>query len=905
MAILAMQVMFGIIVMASANDIEQHKETVRKDYNYHVVLTNLPESGVAQFQNGTIATRIDNYDFIDTNVDGAFVYVTFIPDAAGDTTKNKTVEELFNEFKGKKFAGYVESSVKTELKNQGYKNVDFKIRYETSPLYNLDSDILDMRLSCLIKLLVLALVSIAVIILLFNIRVNHFKFMYGIYMSFGADTKKLFSTSFWEMMMIGVLTLLPAGGIAYGVDFYLYSTANADVDGYLEALPFALSPWLMAFSLLFIIPIFFVAVYVPIKATASKPPLQLLLAEDNSNLVVSPKISTQLIGRKFPKAYENLGLIRFRKYCATLVASSVLFASIFVWISFFRDIYDFDMNQDKAEFVVTARSETRQKEVWQLPANEEDADVTHKYDEVYIKLASGDGSKLTALADKYFTGDYEIVFNDQNLFTFIGLKDGGDNIIDGKFAEEYYNAVKPAYWNYETSSELNEFIKYYNQERFEIRKIKDPDTGITKTKVFKFERTVIEELVYEPLSNEEVDRLETIISSYGGVYKQCVTGAREAESYVAFKKDNVKWFTDYDNAVLEKDFANASGYRAGISIDYYATDEKRAITKYLTDPENGYIIEGDPEMIYDSDEKTRYVIISENAANSKVLDIAPGDEFIVSILDGELKKNTGQVVDQDKYLDRLMREGTSFKHMTFKVCAVIKNMPTSENLPIYFHYDDYKKITGNDVVFNQFHVYVNSSLPAERITDLHNELAEWAQNKANVEWQDAVAEAINNKTRQHLPIIQIIAIFALVLSPLFWFFSQIMFFGKREKEFEILRGMGATEKEVKRIFRKDGIVFSLIGMLSTVVMSVVGVYLIHIINLKIVSRFSVGAKQLYQFRWELFTTGYNGEPTLNIFWVSLAIAVVLTGICGYLSSMIPYIIDKRKAKKRISHEFGE
>ena len=443
-------------------------------------------------------------------------------------------------------------------------------------------------------------------------------------------------------------------------------------------------------------------------------------------------------------------------------------------------------------------------------------------------------------------------------------------------------------------------MAYLNPDRFEFVTSEDED-GNLSTRLYRLEQVTIEENVYEELSDEDIESLETIISNYGGVYKQCVTSAREAETYVAFHKKNVKWFTDYDNAVLDPEFVGKDSYRAGIAVEYYATDDQHTIVNYLLDKENGYIIEGDPEEIYEPGS----VIISENAANHKVLKIKPGDTITVAVLKGELKKSTGQIVEQDKYLDRLMREGKEFEYKEFKVCAVIKNMPTTENLPIYFHWDDYKAITGNDVVFNQFQVYINATSSSTDIGTLHSELADWAQNKAEVEWSDAVAEARNDKTRQHLPIIQIIAIFALVLSPLFWFFSQIMFFGKREKEFEILRGMGAIESEIKRIFRKDGIIFALIGMGATLVLSVIGSWFIHIINMNIVARFTTGARQLYKFHWELFYTGYNGEPTVNIFWIALAAAIILTGICGYLSSMIPYSIDKKKAKKRISHEFGE
>ena len=375
LAILAMQVMFGIIVMSSSNNIYQYEKKTTEDYDYHFALTNLSEADKKAFGS---SRRYDAVYEVDNS--GAFVEVYINrdnipegePQLSLDYYKNKFIEDHVN-----------------KVKYSAMKASDVNI--VDSPLFELEGKVFSMRVECAAKLFVLALVSVAVIILLFNIRLNHFKFTYGIYMSFGADTKRLFSTSFWEMMVIGLLTLIPAGAIATVTDWYFYVSGDY---------AYRFTPWLMAFALLFMIPVLIAAVLIPIKVTASKPPLQLLLAEDNSNLVSSPRISTQLLGKKFPGSYEGLGIWRFRRYVATLVASSVLFASIFVWITFFEDVYDFTNTQAKAEFTITANSE----------------EVTKEY---YIDNAALQGTHTTSVdwydlndlrkkyydADKAFTGN--------------------------------------------------------------------------------------------------------------------------------------------------------------------------------------------------------------------------------------------------------------------------------------------------------------------------------------------------------------------------------------------------------------------------------------------------------------------------------------------------------------------
>jgi ABC-type lipoprotein release transport system permease subunit len=224
------------------------------------------------------------------------------------------------------------------------------------------------------------------------------------------------------------------------------------------------------------------------------------------------------------------------------------------------------------------------------------------------------------------------------------------------------------------------------------------------------------------------------------------------------------------------------------------------------------------------------------------------------------------------------------------VYAVIKDMPTSEKIPIYLLESDYYEVTGVEPLPNMFSIYMPVAATTSEIESLHQSLVAWGSSFATVEWNNALAENRQTLEMNNLPIIQTIALFALILSPLFWFFSQIMFYAKREEEFRMLRGLGATEPEIKKIFKQDGRIFAALGILSTVLFSVLGVYAIHKFNMTYTAFFDTGALTLYRFEMP---------------WIPLAIAVAVTALCGYASSVIPYRIDKKKARKTIAKEFGE
>lgn len=176
-------------------------------------------------------------------------------------------------------------------------------------------------------MLVLGLLSALILLILYNIRLNHQKFRYGIYMSFGAGFEKLFHTAAWELSAIALLTFLPSLALALSAEAMLCRINGSSFCFSLRAL--LLAP-------IWIFPVILLAVFPPVKLMAVKTPVSLIVAGDNSNYVSSPRASFRIFRKNFPIHYELFGFWRFRRYYAVLLASAVAFASLFLCGSFIK-----------------------------------------------------------------------------------------------------------------------------------------------------------------------------------------------------------------------------------------------------------------------------------------------------------------------------------------------------------------------------------------------------------------------------------------------------------------------------------------------------------------------------------------------------------------------------------------
>lgn len=192
------------------------------------------------------------------------------------------------------------------------------------------------------------LLAAAILMLLFYIRTNRNKFMYGIFVSFGGGFSKLMETAGWEMFAVAILTFLPSAGLSCLAYFLIARFQGAEFVFLPQRIPVAVL-WILCAVLLAAVPGIFVL--------TRRTPVALLTAADNSNYVSSPRRSFRIFGKSFPYHYELYGFVRFRKYYAMVLLSAVLFTSLFSCGLFFADMKRAEGEAAHPAFTVTSGGE--------------------------------------------------------------------------------------------------------------------------------------------------------------------------------------------------------------------------------------------------------------------------------------------------------------------------------------------------------------------------------------------------------------------------------------------------------------------------------------------------------------------------------------------------------------------
>ena len=229
-----------------------------------------------------------------------------------------------------------------------------------SPLYTFERDYgAPYTVQLWVSSLIWLALSILMLVVLFLIRLDHFKFIYGIYMTCGADFTTLMGAAGGELLTITALTWLPGALVGGTVAGLLY-------------IPKGVGLWFSVATVL--IPLLggvvavIASVWFPMRRMSAQPPVRHLQAGDNTGLVSSPRRSFFLFGESFPGKYELYGFWRMRKYYIRLVISAVLFAAFFISGLYIADMKTYHNNLDPYEYSLAYRPSNYYEE----PETEED-----------------------------------------------------------------------------------------------------------------------------------------------------------------------------------------------------------------------------------------------------------------------------------------------------------------------------------------------------------------------------------------------------------------------------------------------------------------------------------------------------------------------------------------------------
>ncbi len=307
------QMMFSLISVYFVNTIDIRYKKTLEEYDYHVFLGSLNEEQYAFLLSGGTAMlssdknyeliRIEEYESMDTYDITYNVYVKFT---------NENIEDSYNRFYKKQIAGLA------ELAETG-------VYYSVSPVYNFSVEKNINTIAFTVISLLMLVLGTFILMVLYYIRISHYKFTYGIYMTFGADLKKLLETSFWELMIVNTMMLPLSLVLSALLGAILYNISGSG---------FAYSPVVVLITIAASNLIAALSVIWPVWRVSKRTPILNIAAEDNSNLVVSPKMSFEFYGLRYPEKYELFTIWRFRKYISQLVILASVFAILFTGISY-------------------------------------------------------------------------------------------------------------------------------------------------------------------------------------------------------------------------------------------------------------------------------------------------------------------------------------------------------------------------------------------------------------------------------------------------------------------------------------------------------------------------------------------------------------------------------------------
>ena len=101
---------------------------------------------------------------------------------------------------------------------------------------------------------------------------------------------------------------------------------------------------------------------------------------------------------------------------------------------------------------------------------------------------------------------------------------------------------------------------------------------------------------------------------------------------------------------------------------------------------------------------------------------------------------------------------------------------------------------------NVLQVYLDKDLTGEDVDNIEFALRDVAQayKDVSVTPTGAYHDSLIKENKQYESLFTILSVCVLILVPIIWFFSQILFYHRRSTEFDILMSIAATEKSIFR-----------------------------------------------------------------------------------------------------------
>ncbi len=340
------------------------------------------------------------------------------------------------------------------------------------------------------------------------------------------------------------------------------------------------------------------------------------------------------------------------------------------------------------------------------------------------------------------------------------------------------------------------------------------------------------------------------------------------------------------NALAYGEYAvQSEGERAGYDI---ATNSYKYTAVNKTWIDNAiasglYTFEGDPYAVLDN---PYAIIVSEKILGAQRFDFAVGDTvYFASYVDGRISDER-MFTRRDQILLQQL-EYFTFDYGTtgtstgeYVVCAVITESPSDSYLTVGMQTDTFRTLTALDGACDIMTVYFEDGMTLSQADELSGQiisLAEdfaWKYQRNGTFFDDMIADA-----RQDHLITAVIAVFVLTVSPLIWFFSQMLFYRRREEEFYMLQALGGFGREIGGLHITAGAVLSGIAFAVTLGMSYAFNYVLYLTMSRLLPALGMAQSINYNYFMPLW---------------ALALCAAVSVACGFASCLVPYVVWKRR-----------
>lgn len=298
-----------------------------------------------------------------------------------------------------------------------------------------------------------------------------------------------------------------------------------------------------------------------------------------------------------------------------------------------------------------------------------------------------------------------------------------------------------------------------------------------------------------------------------------------------------------------------------------------------------YAFEGDPYAVLNN---PYAVIVSECILGAQRFDFSVGDTVCFATYVKGMLPNDQFYTRRDKILLQQLEHYTFDYGRTgtfsgeYTVCAVITKAPSSDHLTVGMRTDTYRAMTACDGARDVLTVYLEDGLSLRQADSLERKIAvltedfAWQYRRNGVFFDDMIADA-----RRDNLVTAVISSFILLVSPLVWFFSQILFYRRREGEFYMLRALGGFAQEIRSLHLVAGGVLSALAFVMTLGMSYALNYLLYITVSRLLPGLGIAMAVDYNYYMPLW---------------ALALCAAVSVLCGFASCLVPYLLWEKRVR---------